>query len=99
MDDSYFPEDIGKQLFPLKLNQDIFPILENEINTSLAYADLKIESTAATEEIATQLKIETTSPVLKIIRMVFSDADRLVDYEHLYYRGDAFQYQLRVNRS
>ncbi len=83
LDISYFPEDIGKQLYVRELNQDIFPLLENELNTSLSYADLKIESTAADAEIASQLKIETSSPVLKIIRLVFSSDDPLVDYEHL----------------
>jgi GntR family transcriptional regulator len=98
VDDSYFPDDIGKLLFVKELNQDIFPLLENELNTLLSYADIKIESATASAEIATQLNVEPNAPILKIIRMVYSEEDRLIDYEHLYYRGDAFQYQLRVNR-
>lgn len=98
VDDSYFPENIGKHLYVRDLNQDIFPMLENELNTMLSYAELKIESVSASAEVASQLNIEPNSPILKIIRMVYSQENKLIDFEYLYYRGESFQYQLRVNR-
>jgi GntR family transcriptional regulator len=38
-------------------------------------------------------------PVLKIKRLVFNQGGQPVDFEYLFYRGDAFQYQLRVDRN
>jgi GntR family transcriptional regulator len=36
---------------------------------------------------------------LKIKRLVFSQDGVPIDFEYLFYRGDAFQYHLRADRS
>lgn len=98
LDKSYFPLDIGQKLQGRDLTMDIFPILENEFSVGLGHADLKIEAISADEELATQLNLELGGAVLRIQRLVFSNTGTPIDFEYLSYRGDAFQYQLRVDR-
>ena len=98
VDDSFFPDAIARQLYNRELDQDIFPLLENQLNVSLSYADLRIEASNASVDIAAHLRVEINSPILKITRLVFTNDHQPIDFEHLYFRGDAFQYQLRVNR-
>jgi len=99
VDKSYFPEDIGKKLLNRDLAQDIFPMLENELDTPLGYADLKIEAIAADDISASLLNVKIGQPCLRIHRMVYTPDDRPIDFEYLTYRGDTFQYQLRVHRN
>ena len=98
IDHSFFPLDIGQKLQARDLTQDVFPLLENEFGVLLSHADLQIEATAASEEQASFLNIDVNRPVLKIKRLVFNQQGKPVDFEYLFYRGDAFQYHLRVDR-
>ena len=98
LDLSFFPLDIGHKLLARDLTQDIFPMLENEFAIELGHADLSIEAMAASESIAELLNIDIGSSVLQIQRLVFSKDGTPVDFEYLSYRGDAFKYQLRVDR-
>lgn len=98
IDNSFFPSDIGEKLLGRDLTQDIFPMLENEFGIGLGHADLKIEAVSATEELCQHLNIDRGVPLLRIQRIVFSQAGDPIDFEYLSYRGDAFQYQLRVDR-
>ena len=98
VDHSFFPLEIGQRFFARDLATDIFPMLENELNLPLDYADLRIEATTADEETGQHLNIKPGAPVLKITRLVFTNNGRPIDFEYLSYRGDAYQYHLRVNR-
>lgn len=98
IDHSFFPLEIGQRLQARDLTQDVFPLLENEFGILLSHANLQIEATAATQEQADFLNIDITHPVLKIKRLVFNQQGTPVDFEYLFYRGDAFQYHLRVDR-
>jgi len=98
VDNSFFPLEIGRSLQSRDLTQDIFPMLESEFGVGLGHADLKIEAMVADEETAKHLKVEQGSAVLRIQRLVFSEDGEPIDFEYLSYRGDAFQYQLRVGR-
>ena len=98
VDHSYFPMEIGQKLFARDLATDIFPILENEFNQPLDYANLRIEAAVADEDTGQHLNIEPGAPVLKITRLVFTSSGKPIDFEYLSYRGDAYQYHLRVNR-
>ena len=99
IDHSFFPFEIGQKLLGRDLTQDIFPLLENEFGILLGHADLQIESTSADEEQAGLLNVQGGSPILKIKRLVYAKSGNPVDFEYLSYRGDAFQYQLRVDRN
>ncbi|PKO69823.1 MAG: GntR family transcriptional regulator [Betaproteobacteria bacterium HGW-Betaproteobacteria-16] len=100
LDVTYLPADIGARLAKEDLaSRDIFVILENDYGMSLGHADLQIGSTLADERLAGQLQVEEGSPVLVIERTTHTTDGSPIDYEHLYYRGDAFQYKVRVDRA
>jgi GntR family transcriptional regulator len=99
LDVSYVPRDIGERLAKEDLaTRDIFLILENDYGLALGNAELKIEATTADEALARHLGIEDGSPILRIERLTCLADGRPLDFEYLYYRGDAFQYRLRVER-
>ena len=100
LDITYLPVAIGARLAKEDLaSGDVFVILENDYGMSLGHADLQIVSTLADERLAGQLQVEEGSPVLVIDRTTHSSDGTPIDYEHLYYRGDAFQYKVRVDRA
>jgi GntR family transcriptional regulator len=99
LDITYVPTAIGHRLAKEDLaTRDVFVILENDYGIALGHADLQIGSTLADEYLAEQLRVDAGSPVLLIERTTFTSDGQPIDYEHLYYRGDAFQYRVRVDR-
>jgi len=99
VDQSYFPLALGERLAQEDLpTRDIFVILENDFGLHLTHADVQIDAISADEFLARQLRIAEASPLLRIERLTYADAQP-VDFEYLYYRGDAFQYRLRIDRT
>jgi GntR family transcriptional regulator len=99
VDQSYFPLELGQRLAQEDLpTRDIFVILENDYGLHLTHADVQIEAISADEGLARQLRIAEASPLLRIERLTFAD-EQPIDFEYLYYRGDAFQYRLRIDRT
>lgn len=99
LDVSYLPKTIGDRLAKEDLaHRDIFLILEDDYGLALGQAELQIEAMLADEALARLLKVEAGAPLLRIERLTFTAAGTPLDYEHLYYRGDAFQYRLRIER-
>jgi GntR family transcriptional regulator len=100
LDISYFPDGIGERLVSEDLaSRDIFAILENDYGIALGHAELSIEASLADEMLATALGVEAGAPVMRIARLTSTAQGRPIDFEYLYYRGDAFQYRLRIDRS
>ncbi|MDE2599578.1 MAG: GntR family transcriptional regulator [Rhodocyclaceae bacterium] len=96
---TWLPEHIGRRLEHADLvRRDIFLILENDGAVPLGHADLSIESILADEELVEALQTEEGAPVLRIERLTHDRDGRPLDYEHLYFRGDAFQYRFRIDR-
>jgi GntR family transcriptional regulator len=99
VDQSYFPLELGERLAQEDLpTRDIFVILENDYGLHLTHADVQIEAISADEGLARQLRIAEASPLLRIERLTYV-GQRPIDFEYLYYRGDAFQYRLRIERT
>jgi len=98
IDHSFYPPEIGRPLMKRDLTQDIFPLLENEFDTALSYADLRIEAALADVNEERYLNYPIDSPILMIRRLVFAQTSKPVAIEILSYRGDAFQYHLRAER-
>lgn len=99
VDVSYFPPAIGRRLEREDLPaRDIFLILENDYGLHLTHAEVSIDAISANEFLARQLRTAEGAPLLRIERLTHAD-EQPVDFEYLYYRGDAFQYRLRVERS
>ncbi|MFS2125793.1 GntR family transcriptional regulator [Pseudomonas sp. Pseusp97] len=96
---TWLPEHVGKRLEKADLvSRDIFLILENDCALPLGHADLAIDAILADAELAVALEVEEGSPVMRIERLTHTADGTPLDYEHLYYRGDAFQYRLRIDR-
>jgi GntR family transcriptional regulator len=96
---TYVPEALEKRLANADLvTRDIFLILENDCGLSLGHADVSIDAILADDEIGAALQVEEGSPVLRIERLTHCADGTSIDYEYLYFRGDAFQYRLRIDR-
>jgi GntR family transcriptional regulator len=96
---TWVPEALGKRLANADLvTRDIFLILENDCGVPLGHADMSIGAILAEDDIVDALRVEDGSPVLRIERLTHDASGTPIDYEYLYFRGDAFQYQLRVDR-
>ena len=99
LDVTYVPKSVGERLAKEDLaHRDIFLILENDYGYSLGQAELQIEAVLADDILARLLQVEEGAPILRIERLTFTADNRPLDYEYLYYRGDAFQYRLRIER-
>lgn len=96
---TYLPQTLGEKLEKADLiTRDIFLILENDCGITLGHADLAIDAVLAESDLTKALKVEEGSPIMRIERLThFADGAPL-DFEYLYYRGDAFQYRLRIDR-
>lgn len=100
LDVTYVPKAVGERLIKEDLaHRDIFLILENDYGFSLGQADLQIEAVLADNALAEQLQVEVGAPILRIERLTFTADEQPLDFEYLYYRGDALQYRLRIERS
>jgi GntR family transcriptional regulator len=96
---TWLPEIFGKRLSNADLvTRDIFLILENDCGVPLGHADVAIDAILADDEIAAALPVQEGSPVLRIERLTHDATGAPIDYEYLYFRGDAFQYRLRTDR-
>lgn len=96
---TYVPAPIGRQLAKADLiTRDIFLILENDLGLALGRADLAIDAMQAGSELTQVLSIEPGTPIMRIERLTHTEDGRPLDFEFLYYRGDAFQYRLRIDR-
>ena len=99
LEQTWVPEALGKRLAGADLaTRDIFLILENDCGVPLGHADVSIDAILADDEIVDALRVEGSSPVLRIERLTHDASGTPIDYEYLYFRGDAFQYRLRIDR-
>ena len=100
LDVSYLPAALGARLAREDLaTRDVFVILENDYGLALGHADLQIGSMLADDRLADQLQVAAGAPVLFIERTTHTADGTPIDHEHLYYRGDAFNYKVRVERA
>lgn len=96
---TYLPQAIGERLEKADLvTRDIFLILENDCGIALGHADLAIDAVLADSDLTQALNVEAGSPIMRIERLTHAADGTPLDFEHLYYRGDAFQYRLRIDR-
>ncbi|HJE34061.1 MAG TPA: GntR family transcriptional regulator, partial [Pseudomonas aeruginosa] len=85
---TYLPQALGERLEKADLvTRDIFLILENDCGIPLGHADL-----------TRALAVEEGAPIMRIERLTHAADGAPLDFEYLYYRGDAFQYRLRIDR-
>jgi GntR family transcriptional regulator len=96
---TYLPSAVGVKLEKADLvSRDIFLILENDCGIALGHAELAIDAVLADSDLTQALAVEEGSPIMRIERLTHTDDGTPLDFEYLYYRGDAFQYRLRIDR-
>lgn len=96
---TWLPHSVGQKLEKADLvTRDIFLLLENDCGIPLGHADLAIDAVLADSDLAQALDVEEGSPIMRIERLTHTGEGLPLDFEHLYYRGDAFQYRLRIDR-
>lgn len=98
VENSYFPLDIGRQMFSLDLSGDIFPMLENLFGIPLGGADISLDAILADNEAQRYLNLKSGDAILRVERLTHNRDGRPIDFEYLCYRGDAFKYQFRIDR-
>ncbi|GHT89652.1 transcriptional regulator [Betaproteobacteria bacterium] len=99
LDVTYVRRTLGLRLAREDLaNRDIFVIIENDYQTPLGHADLRINAINADSALSALLHIPVGAPILRMERLTWSKAGQPIDFEFLYYRGDSFCYQLRAER-
>lgn len=96
---TYVPREIGERLEKADLvSRDIFLIIENDCGIALGHADLAMDAVLADTDLTRALGVEEGSPIMRIERLTHTADGTPLDFEYLYYRGDAFQYRLRIDR-
>lgn len=98
-DETWLPKDIGEKIIENDLEAEpIFTLLEEKYGVALIEAEYRLEAIAADAAVARALEVDTGSPIFLIERTSYSDENRPVDYEKLYYRGDQIQFVTRLAR-
>jgi GntR family transcriptional regulator len=96
---TYLPEEIGERLRKADLaSRDIFIVMENDYGITLGHADLQIDALLADQPMAGLLCIPDGTAILRLERLTHTAEGEPLDFEYLYFRGDAFQYRLRIAR-
>ncbi|OWW19152.1 GntR family transcriptional regulator [Noviherbaspirillum denitrificans] len=96
---TYLPQDIGERLRSEDLERrDIFAILEQGYGIPLGHADIRIDAILADRTLAATLRVDEGAALLRLERLTHTSSGKPLDFEYLYFRGDAFQYRLRVAR-
>ncbi|MBI3918951.1 MAG: GntR family transcriptional regulator [Betaproteobacteria bacterium] len=97
LDVSHFPVDVGAKLLREDLTGDIFSLLERRCGVPLGRADVSIEAVACDADTALDLQLQPKAPLLHVRRLTWSTNGRPTVFEHLYCRGDAWQYGVQLN--
>lgn len=97
---TYVPRVIGEKLEKADLvARDIFLIIENDCGVALGHAELAIDAVLADNDLAHALDVNEGAPIMRIERLTHGADGTPLDFEYLYYCGDAFQYRLRIDRN
>jgi GntR family transcriptional regulator len=76
----------------------LYRILQEKFGIIPTEADETLEVTLATQEEATLLQIESGAPLLLNERLLFSQNRTPVEFVKILYRGDRYQYYVRLSR-
>lgn len=97
---TYLAEPLARRLASLDLaTRDIFGLLEEHSQIRIDHANVAMGAIPADEETALALALAPATPVLRIERHVFDVNGHPILFEYLHFRGDAFQYRMRIDRN
>lgn len=99
VDYSWVRYEIGSHLTKHNLrDKDLFFLLENELGQPLHSADVEIDASSASAEIAARLKMTPNSPILLLERLTYASQNKPLVFEYLHYRAGSFKYTLKMLR-
>lgn len=82
----------------LKNYGSLYRILEEKLNIIPTEADETLEVTLATPDEATLLQVKVEAPLLLNERLTYDQNRRPVEFVKILYRGDRYQYVIRLTR-
>jgi GntR family transcriptional regulator len=91
-DDQQIDED------DLKLFGSLYRVLEEKLNIIPTEADETLEVTLATPEEAALLQVKAGAPLLLNERLTYDQNRKPVEFVKILYRGDRYQYVIRLTR-
>jgi GntR family transcriptional regulator len=98
-DETYLPLALGEKIADDDLEAEpIFALLEDKYHTPLIEAEYQIEAVTAEEHVAAVLGIAVGSAIFLIERTSYTEGNKPIDYEKLYYRGDLIKFVTRLFR-
>lgn len=98
-DETYLPLEIGEKLAGDDLEAEpIFALLEGKYELPLIEAQYQLEAVTANEHVAHALGVEPGSAIFLIERTSYTEGQKPIDYEKLYYRGDLIKFVTRLSR-
>ncbi len=96
---NYLPLEIGSQIIEEKLyNRSLLEILENDVGIDFTEAFQTIKASFAEQEVADKLNIPSGSPMLSVLRTMYTKKRKPVLLSHILFRGDLFQYIARFKK-
>jgi len=95
--DAYLPRDIPIFRDELEERESLYALLE-EKGFQLVEAEEAIEAVPADPMQAELLGISVGDPLLKVVRTVFSNHRRPIEYVSAVYRSDLYRYSTRLRR-
>lgn len=99
LDTSHFALPLGRRLAQQDLaSRDLFVILEQDFGLRLGHADMVIGSRLADDAQARLLDLAPGAALLHVDRLTCDEQGEPLVCEHLFNRGDVYQYHLRVDR-
>jgi len=82
----------------LKYFGSLYRVLEEKLNIIPTEADETLEVTLATPEEAALLQVKTGAPLLLNERLTYDQNRKPVEFVKILYRGDRYQYVIRLTR-
>lgn len=98
-DRTFLPPELGRKVAGHDLaDEPIFSILEDSYGVPLLEATYRMAAVAAEETVAAGLEVEVGAPIFRVERTSYTTGMRPVDFELLFYRGDAITFTTRLQR-
>jgi GntR family transcriptional regulator len=95
---NYLPVDIGKRIKRSDLlTNTMLAVLKGKLGINLIKGVQLIESILADYEIAENLSIHMTSPVLYLEMLSFDEKDKIVNFVQTFFRADIFKYTINFD--
>jgi len=96
---TWLPEALGSIVARADLaTRDVFLVLEQDAGVALGHATLAIDAALADHATAAALDMGAGAALLRVERLTHDAHGKPIDFERLYFRGDTFQYRLRLDR-